>query len=84
MRFAPSPNGRLHLGHAYSALLNAKIAADLGGICRLRIEDIDPARSKPEFTEAILADPESDDSMLRMARKWQDRRTDAATPNDGP
>ena len=34
--------------------------------------------------EAILADPESDDSMLRMARKWQDRRTDAATPNDGP
>ncbi len=56
LRFAPSPNGRLHLGHAYSALLNAKIAADRGGICRLRIEDIDPARSKPEFTEAIFAD----------------------------
>lgn len=56
LRFAPSPNGRLHLGHAYSALLNEKIATDLGGICRLRIEDIDPARSKPTFTEAILAD----------------------------
>jgi len=56
LRFAPSPNGRLHLGHAYSALLNARIAADLGGTCRLRIEDIDPARSRPEFTEAILTD----------------------------
>ena len=56
LRFAPSPNGRLHLGHAYSALLNARIAADLGGLGRLRIEDIDPVRSRPEFTEAIRAD----------------------------
>lgn len=56
LRFAPSPNGRLHLGHAYSALLNARVAADLGGLCRLRIEDIDPARSKPEFVEAIVTD----------------------------
>lgn len=56
LRFAPSPNGRLHLGHAYSALLNARIAADLGGICHLRIEDIDPVRCKPELTEALVSD----------------------------
>ena len=40
-RFAPSPNGRLHLGHAYSALLNAAMAATVGGQFLLRIEDID-------------------------------------------
>lgn len=56
LRFAPSPNGRLHLGHALSALLNAAYAARLGGTCRLRIEDIDPVRSRPELTEAIIAD----------------------------
>lgn len=56
LRFAPSPNGRLHLGHAYSALLNARLAERLGGICRLRIEDIDPARSRPAFVEAIIDD----------------------------
>ncbi|MGU3466314.1 tRNA glutamyl-Q(34) synthetase GluQRS [Methylobacterium sp. C33D] len=56
LRFAPSPNGRLHLGHAYSALLNADLAARMGGLCRLRIEDIDPARSKPEFVEGIVTD----------------------------
>ena len=55
-RFAPSPNGRLHLGHAYSALLNADLAARTGGRLLLRIEDIDPARSRPELVEAILAD----------------------------
>jgi glutamyl-Q tRNA(Asp) synthetase len=55
-RFAPSPNGRLHLGHAYSALLNADLARRMGGVCRLRIEDIDPVRSKPELVEAIVAD----------------------------
>ncbi len=43
-RFAPSPNGRLHLGHAYSALLNAQLAADSGGRFLLRIEDIDTTR----------------------------------------
>ena len=56
LRFAPSPNGRLHLGHAYSALLNADLARKLGGVCHLRIEDIDPVRSKPELIEAIVAD----------------------------
>ncbi|SFL96269.1 tRNA glutamyl-Q(34) synthetase GluQRS [Methylobacterium pseudosasicola] len=56
LRFAPSPNGRLHLGHAYSALLNDDLARRMGGLCRLRIEDIDPVRSKPELVEAIVAD----------------------------
>ena len=55
-RFAPSPNGRLHLGHAYSALLNARLARDWGGRFLLRIEDIDPLRSTPAFGEAIVQD----------------------------
>jgi glutamyl-Q tRNA(Asp) synthetase len=55
-RFAPSPNGRLHLGHAYSALFTARCAAQLGGESLLRIEDIDSARCKPEFTAAIFED----------------------------
>jgi glutamyl-Q tRNA(Asp) synthetase len=56
LRFAPSPNGRLHLGHAYSALLNADFARRMGGACRLRIEDIDPQRSKPELIDGIVTD----------------------------
>jgi len=56
LRFAPSPNGRLHLGHAFSALFTARAAAALGGTMRLRVEDIDPARSKPEFDAAIIDD----------------------------
>jgi glutamyl-Q tRNA(Asp) synthetase len=55
-RFAPSPNGYLHLGHAYSALLNFDLARASGGRLLLRIEDIDPARCKPEFVEAIYQD----------------------------
>jgi len=43
-RFAPSPNGFLHLGHAYSALLNFDLARQAGGRLLLRIEDIDPTR----------------------------------------
>ncbi len=56
LRFAPSPNGRLHRGHAYSALLNAEIARRLGGHLSLRIEDIDPVRSRPELVAAIVED----------------------------
>jgi len=55
-RFAPSPNGRLHLGHAYSALLNAELAGRFGGRFLLRIEDIDPTRCRPEFEQAIYDD----------------------------
>lgn len=56
LRFAPSPNGRLHLGHAYSALLNDAVARRLGGTWLLRIEDIDPIRSTPESVAAIEED----------------------------
>ncbi len=55
-RFAPSPNGYLHLGHAYSALLNFDLARQTGGRFLLRIEDIDPTRCKPEFEAAIYED----------------------------
>jgi glutamyl-Q tRNA(Asp) synthetase len=55
-RFAPSPNGRLHLGHAYSALFTWDAAAKLGGAAILRIEDIDLERCKPEFEAAIYDD----------------------------
>ena len=56
LRFAPSPNGRLHLGHAFSALFTARAAAVSGGTFLLRIEDIDPVRSKPEFDAGIVED----------------------------
>jgi glutamyl-Q tRNA(Asp) synthetase len=55
-RFAPSPNGYLHLGHAYSALLNFDLAQRTRGRLLLRIEDIDAARCKPEFEAAIYED----------------------------
>jgi glutamyl-Q tRNA(Asp) synthetase len=55
-RFAPSPNGYLHLGHAFSALLNFDLAAQTGGRFLLRIEDIDTTRCKPEFESAIYQD----------------------------
>jgi glutamyl-Q tRNA(Asp) synthetase len=55
-RFAPSPNGYLHLGHALSALLNAEAARAAGGRLLLRIEDIDLARCRPEFEAAIYED----------------------------
>ena len=55
-RFAPSPNGHLHLGHALSALLNAGMARAAGGRLLLRIEDIDATRCRPEYESAILED----------------------------
>jgi glutamyl-Q tRNA(Asp) synthetase len=55
-RFAPSPNGYLHLGHAYSALLNAEMARAAGGKLLLRIEDIDASRCRPEYETAIYED----------------------------
>jgi glutamyl-Q tRNA(Asp) synthetase len=55
-RFAPSPNGYLHLGHALSALLNHDSARQTGGRLLLRIEDIDRARCRPEFEAAIMED----------------------------
>jgi glutamyl-Q tRNA(Asp) synthetase len=55
-RFAPSPNGRLHLGHAYSALVNHDAARRMGGTYLVRMEDIDLTRCRPEFADAILDD----------------------------
>ena len=55
-RFAPSPNGHLHLGHAFSALLNHDVARARNGRLLLRIEDIDRARCRPEFEAAIFED----------------------------
>jgi glutamyl-Q tRNA(Asp) synthetase len=55
-RFAPSPNGYLHLGHAFSALLNFDLARQAGGRFLLRLEDIDTVRCKPEFETAIYQD----------------------------
>ena len=55
-RFAPSPNGYLHLGHAFSALLNFDATRRTGGRFLLRIEDIDAARCRPEFEAAIYED----------------------------
>jgi glutamyl-Q tRNA(Asp) synthetase len=55
-RFAPSPNGYLHLGHAYSVLLNSDLARGAGGRLLLRIEDIDPTRCRLEYEDAAYED----------------------------
>ena len=55
-RFAPSPNGFLHLGHALSALLNHDMAKEANGRLLLRIEDIDITRCRPEYEQAIHDD----------------------------
>jgi glutamyl-Q tRNA(Asp) synthetase len=57
-RFAPSPNGHLHLGHAYSALIGLKMARELNGKMLLRIEDIDTTRCTPELETQMLKDLE--------------------------
>ena len=64
-RFAPSPNGYLHLGHAYSALLNFDLALRTGGRFLLRIEDIDLARCRPEFEAATYQD------LARLGIAWE-------------
>ena len=57
-RFAPSPNGWLHLGHAYSALTGADLAAQAGGQFIVRLEDIDVGRARPHFVDGIYQDLE--------------------------
>ena len=64
-RFAPSPNGRLHLGHAFSALLNAALAEQYNGRFLLRIEDIDTARCTPDLAQAIR------DDLSWLGLAWQ-------------
>jgi glutamyl-Q tRNA(Asp) synthetase len=65
-RFAPSPNGLLHLGHAYSALLNVRMAEDSGGRFLLRIEDTDETRARPEFVAAIFED------LTWLGLRWEE------------
>ena len=55
-RFAPSPNGKLHLGHAFSAIISEKLAKKFSGEFIVRIEDIDIGRSSKENEELILFD----------------------------
>ena len=55
-RFAPSPTGPLHLGHAYSALYGHRLAEAKNGLWLLRIDDLDHNRSKPEWTQQIFDD----------------------------
>jgi glutamyl-Q tRNA(Asp) synthetase len=76
-RFAPSPNGYLHLGHAYSALLNAHMAREAGGRLLLRIEDIDPQRCRPEYETEIYED------LRWLGISWQEpaRRQSANFPD---
>lgn len=57
-RFAPSPTGKLHLGHAYSAWIAYQRAREAGGRFLLRIEDIDTTRCRPEYEDGILRDLE--------------------------
>jgi glutamyl-Q tRNA(Asp) synthetase len=64
-RFAPSPTGYLHLGHAFSALFAERIARESGGKFLLRIEDTDPTRCKPEFESAIYED------LNWLGLKWE-------------
>lgn len=63
-RFAPSPTGYLHLGHAYSARMGFDAARAQHGRFLLRIEDIDQTRCRPQFTEAILSD------LLFLGLSW--------------
>jgi glutamyl-Q tRNA(Asp) synthetase len=65
LRFAPSPNGALHLGHALSALVTYDIAERLGGRFLLRIEDIDLSRSREEFVTQIY------DDLAWLGLKWE-------------
>src|SRR5687767_15053163 len=65
-RFAPSPNGRLPLGHAFSALLNEKMARDAGARFLLRIEDIDTIRCTLELERLMLAD------LAWLGLKWEE------------
>jgi glutamyl-Q tRNA(Asp) synthetase len=64
-RFAPSPNGYLHLGHALSALTNADMARAAGGRLLLRIEDIDTTRCRPEYETAI------DEDLAWLGLRWE-------------
>lgn len=80
VRFAPSPNGRLHLGHVRSALENAKFVESHNGRFLLRIEDIDTSRSRPEFETGIYED------LAWLGLEWEKpvrRQSDHLSEYDG-
>ncbi len=84
LRFAPSPNGLLHLGHAYSALCNQRFAAATSGRLLVRIEDLDRARRKAQYETAIVDD--LDWLGLRFeepARRQSEHASDYAAALDG-
>jgi len=64
-RFAPSPNGWLHLGHAFSAIFASETAKALGGKFLLRIEDIDVGRCRPEYVQGIF------DDLMWLGLTWE-------------
>lgn len=75
-RFAPSPTGRMHMGNVYCALLSWLHAKSQGGVWRLRIEDLDPQRSRKEYAMQLMDDLhwlglEWDDEVI-----WQSERSD--------
>jgi glutamyl-Q tRNA(Asp) synthetase len=79
LRFAPSPNGELHLGHAYSALFTADMARRLGGRFLLRIEDIDVGRCREEYVAQISEDLawlglSWEEPVLRQSREFDTYR----------
>lgn len=76
-RFAPSPSGRMHLGNIYTAVLSWLSVKSLGGRWILRIEDLDPQRSKPEFARRI------EDDLLWLGLQWDEGGLDGIGTN-GP
>jgi glutamyl-Q tRNA(Asp) synthetase len=79
-RFAPSPNGHLHLGHALSALINVEMARACGGRFLLRIEDIDTLRCRAEYEQSIFEDLRWlgmawEEPVLRQSAHFDDYRT---------
>jgi glutamyl-Q tRNA(Asp) synthetase len=71
-RFAPSPNGPLHLGHAYSAIVAHDLARQNGGRFLLRIEDIDGARSRVELADEFRAD------LAWLGLEWEEVRAQSS------
>ena len=74
-RFAPSPTGRMHLGNAFTALLSWLSARSRGGRWILRIEDLDPQRSKPEYAVMI------EDDLLWLGLDWDEGGVSGAGPH---
>jgi glutamyl-Q tRNA(Asp) synthetase len=86
-RFAPSPNGQLHLGHALSALIGSEQARAAQARFLVRIEDIDVARSRPHFVEGIFADLAWlgitwEEPVLFQSRRWAAYRAAARQLQD--